>query len=63
MHAEWQPINLSLRETAHYRPSDLSPVAPDSLQGVVRGLWDPVCLTLISPVKASPVSQKLPSTY
>ena len=38
------------------------PVAPHSLQGVGRGLWDPVCLTLLFPVKASPVSQKLPST-
>lgn len=38
------------------------PVAPHSLQGVGRGLWDPVCLSLLFPVKASPVSQKLPST-
>jgi len=38
------------------------PVAPHSLQGVGRGLWDPACLSLLFPVKASPVSQKLPST-
>ena len=38
------------------------PVAPHSLQGLGRGLWDPACLSLLFPVKASPVSQKLPST-
>ena len=38
------------------------PVAPHSLQGVGRGLWDPVFLSLLFPVKASLVSQKLPST-
>lgn len=38
------------------------PVAPHSLQGVGRGPWDPACLSLLFPVKASPVSQKLPST-
>ena len=38
------------------------PVAPHSLQGVGRGLWDPACLSLLFPVKASLVSQKLPST-
>ena len=27
-----------------------------------RGPWDPACLSLLFPVKASPVSQKLPST-
>ena len=37
-------------------------VPSHSLQGVGRGLWDPVCLSLLFPVKASPVSQKLPST-
>ena len=38
------------------------PVAPHSPQGVGRGLWDPACLSLLFPVKASLVSQKLPST-
>ena len=45
MHAEQQSVNLSFRETALFRLSNLPPVALDSLPGVGRGLWDPVCLT------------------
>ena len=62
MHAERQSINLSLRETASFRPCNPPAVAPESLQGVGRSLCDPVFLTLLFPVKASLVSQKLPST-
>ena len=62
MHAEWQSISLSLRETAPFRPWNPPPVAPESLQGVGISLCDPAFLTLLFPVKASPVSQKLPST-
>ena len=59
MHAESQSINLSLRETAPFRPWNPPPIAPESLQGVGRSLWDLVFLTLLFSVKASPVSQKL----
>ena len=62
MHAERQSISLSLRQTASFRTSSLPPVAPHSLQGMGRGLWDPVCLTLLFPLKASLVSQKVPIT-